>query len=90
VTDPRNPVYVFRSEHWREWNYGLSAGGGLEVRAGRTRILAEVVYDRGLADVYGGTNIDLHTSGLRLGLGLAFTLGREAAPAASLTPGAAR
>jgi hypothetical protein len=72
---PAHPFVVQRKELWRSWNAGVRVGAGLDVGVGRARLMAEVTFDRGLVDAYGGANLDEHTAAFRFAAGFLIPLG---------------
>jgi hypothetical protein len=73
---PGDSFYGARKELWRGWNVGASGGGGLLFRATPLEFFGEVVFERGLVDVYEGRNLDRHTRTMRVAGGFTFRVGR--------------
>jgi hypothetical protein len=72
---PRVVSYLYRKEHWRGWNAGLSGGAGVAFDIAPVQVFGEVTFERGLVDIYGGRNREQRTRNRRVAGGFTFQLG---------------
>ena len=72
----RHPGVLVDEGAWGDWNAGVSGGGGLLFDLPPVQVFGELVYERGLVDVYVPRNLDRHTQSLRVAGGITFRLGR--------------
>jgi hypothetical protein len=73
---PSEVTYLYRRESWRGWNAGISGGGGLAFDIATVQLFGEVVYERGLVDIYRGRNIAQRTRNRRVAAGFTVRVGR--------------